>query len=108
MEFSSTIVSSTITFWLSGKTSGQAGGQVSGQVSGQVQKLINTILDGVYTINEIQEKCGIKSRRYIRENFIIPAIEQGYLLRMIPDKPKSPKQKYYLSEEGLKLVETDK
>ena len=52
VEFSSTIVSSTITFWLSG--------QISGQVSGQVLKLINTILDGVYSISEIQEKCGIK------------------------------------------------
>ena len=52
VEFSSTIVSSTITFWLSG--------QISGQDSGQVLKLINTILDGVYSISEIQEKCGIK------------------------------------------------
>ena len=56
VEFSSTIVSSTITFWLSGQISGQVGGQVSGQVL----KLINTILDGVYSISEIQEKCGIK------------------------------------------------
>ena len=107
VEFSSTIVSSTITFWLSGKVGGQVGGQASGQASGQVKTLIDIILDGVYTISEIQLKLNIKSRRYVREKFIIPAIEQGYLLRLFPDKPNSPKQKYYLSEEGLKLVKTD-
>ena len=120
VEFSSTIVSSTITFWLSGKAGGKASGKVGGkaggkadgnadcQVSGQVQKLINTILDGVYTISEIQEKVGLKSRTYIREKMVLPALECGLLLRLYPEQLSHPKQKYYLSEEGLKLVETDK
>ena len=116
VEFSSTIVSSTITFWFGGKVGGKAGGKaggkvggkVDGQVSGQVQKLINTILDGVYTISEIQEKVGLKSRTYIREKMVLPALEYGLLLRLYPEKLSHPKQKYYLSEEGLKLVKTDK
>ena len=33
-----------------------------------------------------------------------PAIDGGYVLRSYPDKPSHPKQRYYLSEKGLKLV----
>ena len=103
VDFSSTLVSSTITYWFGGKV----GGQVSGQVSSQIQQLINTIKDGVFSTSEIQGRIGIKSRRYVRENMIQPAINKGLVLRLYPDKPNSPRQKYYLSEEGLKLVESD-
>lgn len=47
---------------------------------------------------------GIKSRRYLREEIVIPAIEGGYVLRAYPDKPNHPNQHYYLSKKGLKLV----
>ena len=66
--------------------------------------LINCIGDKAYSITELQERLGIKSRRYLREEIIIPAIEGGYILRAYPDIPKHPKQRYYLSEKGLKLV----
>ena len=44
------------------------------------------------------------SRRYVRVNILNPAIKDGYVLRAYPDQPKHPKQRYYLSEKGLKLV----
>ena len=78
--------------------------QASGQASGQIQLLINCVRDKAYSIAELQERLGIKSRRYLREEIIIPAIEGGYVLRAYPDKPKHPNQRYYLSEKGLKLV----
>ena len=112
VEFASDLVSSTITYWfgeqVSGQVSGQASGQVSGQPSGQpsdqVQVLINCIRDRVFSIGELQQRLGINSRRYVREEMVVPAIEGGYVLRSYPDKPNHPKQRYYLSEKGLKLV----
>ena len=112
VDFVSDLVSSTITYWFgeqaSEQVSVQAGGQPSGQVSGQhsdqVQVLINCIRDRVFSIGELQQRLGINSRRYVREEMIVPAIEGGYVLRSYPDKPNHPKQRYYLSEKGLKFV----
>ena len=47
---------------------------------------------------EIQEHLGISSERYIRQKLIIPLLKQGCLVRTIPDKPSSPKQKYVASD----------
>ena len=43
---------------------------------------------------EIQEYLGIKSDRFVRQEVIQPLLESGKLIRTIPDKPSSPKQKY--------------
>lgn len=104
VDFASDLVSSTITYWFGEQVSGQVSGQAGGQPSGQVQVLINCIRDKVFSIGELQQRLGINSRRYIREEMVVPAIEGGYVLRSYPDKPNHPKQRYYLSEKGLKLV----
>ena len=96
VDFQSDLVCSTVTYWFSG--------QAGGQVSEQVQKIVNIIREEVYSIFEIQRVANIASRRYVREEMLAPAIEQGYVLRAYPDKPRHPKQRYYLSEKGLKLV----
>lgn len=98
------IVGGTVSGQAGGHVSGQAGGQVSDQVSDQVQILLNCIRDRTFSISELQKRLGIKSRRYVREEMVVPAIEGGYVLRSYPDNPKHPKQRYYLSEKGLKLV----
>lgn len=140
VEFTSDLVSSTITYWLgeqvreqvreqareqvseqageqageqangtaSGIVSGTANGQVSGQageqVSEQVQQLINVIRDRVLSLFDIQVRLRISSRSFVQMKLLKPAIEGGYVLRSYPDKPNHPKQRYYLSEKGLKLV----
>ena len=114
VEFVSDFVSSTITYWLgeqasdqvSGTAGGTAGGTASGTVSEPVQLLINTIGEGVLGISELQNRLKIKSRRYIHESMLAPSIEGGYVLRSYPDKPSHPKQRYYLSEKGLKHVQS--
>ena len=90
-----------------GQVSGQVGGQVSGQASGQVQQLIQVIDENIYTISDLLDILDIASRRYVREKMLQPAIEQGYVLRAYPDKPNHPKQRYYLSEKGLKLIKEE-
>ena len=47
------------------------------------------------TREEIQQHVNIKNRDYFRRSYLNPLISAGYLKLTIPDKPKSPKQKYY-------------
>lgn len=44
---------------------------------------------------EIQEFLGIKSVKYVRTKILKDLVESGSLKLTIPDKPTSPKQKYY-------------
>ncbi len=46
------------------------------------------------TRDEIQNYLGLKDRKYFSKNILGPLISQDLLQLTIPDKPKSPKQKY--------------
>lgn len=46
---------------------------------------------------DIQEFCGYKSRDSFMKNILYPLIELGKINLLLPDKPKSPKQKYVKS-----------
>lgn len=73
------------------------GGIVSGTAGGtdeKVDKLLEFCREPK-SKNEIQEFLNIKSTRYLREKLINPLVKEGRLFRTIPDKPSSPKQKYY-------------
>lgn len=108
VDFKSDLVCSTVTYWFSDQANDQANDQASDQaseqVSEQVQILVNAIRENVYSMFDIQRRLNISSRRYVLVEMLTPAIEQGYVLRAYPDKPRHPKQRYYLSEKGLKLV----
>jgi predicted HTH transcriptional regulator len=116
VEFASDLVCSTITYWfgdqVGGQVSDQAGeqareqarDQAGEQAREQVQRLVNVIREDAYTVSDLLRLLHLKGRRNFLENYLNPAIEDGYVLRAYPDKPKHPNQRYYLSEKGLKLV----
>jgi len=45
--------------------------------------------------SEIQNFVKIKDTKYFRKNILAPLIKEGLLKLTIPNKPTSPKQKYY-------------
>jgi ATP-dependent DNA helicase RecG len=47
------------------------------------------------TRSEIQDFLRIKSRRYLSLEILAPLVKGDLLKMTIPDKPTSPKQKYY-------------
>lgn len=106
--FASDLVCSTITYWF-GEQAGdqpkeQARVQAGVQAKEQVQRLVNVIREDAYTVSDLLRLLHLTGRRNFVENYLKPAIEEGYVLRAYPDKPKHPNQRYYLSEKGLKLV----
>ena len=112
VEFTSDLVCSTITYWFGEQAGGlakeqpkeQARVQAGVQAKEQVQRLVNVIREDAYTVSDLLRLLHLTGRRNFVENYLKPAIEEGYVLRAYPDKPKHPNQRYYLSEKGLKLV----
>ena len=70
----------------------------------QVKKLIS-VLTGEKGRSELQELLSIKNRDYFRTDYLVPAINKGYIELTIPDKPNSQNQKYRLTAKGLALKE---
>ena len=48
---------------------------------------------------EIQIYLNLKNRDYLRKHILNPLITNGVLKLTIPDRPRSPKQKYYSTKE---------
>lgn len=68
------------------------------QASDHVQRLISSLGQGDYTLVELMQLLGLTHRATFQKNYLNPAIEAGLIERTIPDKPKSPKQKYRLKK----------
>jgi len=64
------------------------------QQTEQVKKLIDVMDDKEFSTKELMELLGLKHRPTFRDNYLLPAIELGYIEMTIPDKPNSSKQKY--------------
>ncbi len=68
--------------------------QASEQVTEQVKKLLEFIDDKEYSTKELMKLLGLRHRPTFRDNYLLPALELGYIEMTIPDKPNSSKQKY--------------
>ena len=65
-------------------------------ISTYVRKILEVMEPGVnYTTSELMKLLNLKSRISFRENYLIPAIENGYLKMTLPNTPTSKNQAYY-------------
>ncbi len=53
---------------------------------------------------QLQERLGIRDRKYFYKTFLKPALETGLLEMTIPEKPRSKLQKYQLTKAGLRWL----
>ena len=88
--------------------------QVPEQVPEQVRDLIHTnnlliieLLKVIgydeYSVSQLMERTGLKHRPNFIEYHLNPAIADGYVRLLYPDKPHHPRQKYLLTVKGLAL-----
>lgn len=75
--------------------------QVSDQVSDQVAKLLG-VFDGGdrLSVNELMGSLGLAHKATFRANYLKPALAIGLIEMTDPDSPRSPVQKYRLTERG--------
>ncbi len=72
----------------------------SDQVTDQVKMLLKTLKTKPLRAGEIMKKLGLKHRRSFSDRYLKPALEKGLIEMTQPDSPRSPTQKYRLTESG--------
>ena len=66
-------------------------------------RLIKVIGHEQMSIKQMLEGVGLKDRMNFLEYNLNPAISEGFVRLLYPDKPRHPRQKYLLTEKGLAL-----
>jgi predicted HTH transcriptional regulator len=69
------------------------------QVTPQVKDLLK-VMTCEHTRRELQEMLQLTGREYFRKEYLIKAINGGFVALTVPDKPNSSKQKYRLTQKG--------
>lgn len=74
-------------------------GEVAPQVTPQVERLLN-VLDGERTRDDLLNRLGLADRKHLRTAYLEPALAAGLIEMTQPDSPRSPTQRYRLTEVG--------
>lgn len=82
--------------------------QVGDYVADQVALLIKTIGTGEVGSADLLKTLGLSHRPTFRENYLNPALEGGWIERTQPDSPRSPTQRYRLTNLGRRWLERQK
>ncbi len=67
---------------------------VSDPATDPVEKLLSVMGEGYLSSAQIMAKVGLSHKPTFRKNYLLPALEQGFIGMRYPDTPNSPKQKY--------------
>ncbi|MFN3905839.1 MAG: Fic family protein [Acinetobacter junii] len=70
--------------------------QATVQDGDHLQRLVSAMGQKEYSLTELMSLLGLSHRPTFQQNYLNPAIEAELIERTIPDKPKSPKQRYRL------------
>ena len=77
----------------------QASPQEEPQAPPQVRRLLS-VLDGAMSRREILLALGLRDRKSLRQRYLSPALELGYVEMTRPDAPSDRNQKYRLTQRG--------
>lgn len=75
---------------------------VTGQVTGQVLRLLS-VIEGEHSRGDLQSRLQLKHRDSFMVAYLQPALAAGLIEMTQPDKPRSSKQRYRLTERGMAL-----
>lgn len=66
-----------------------------------VRRLITAIAGNKLSVKEMMAAVRLKNRENFMEYTLNPAIKEGFVSMLYPDKPRHPRQKYLLTVKGL-------
>ncbi len=81
----------------------EATDQVDDPVSDQVSRLLGVLAKGEYSSSELMAALKLTHRPTFRKIHLDPALASGWIERTQPDSPRSPTQRYRLTEKGRRL-----
>ena len=70
-----------------------------------IRNLVRVIGNNQCSIKDMLEGVGLKDRKNFLEYHLVPAISEGYVCLLYPDKPRHPRQKYLLTLKGQILFQ---
>lgn len=77
----------------------------TGEVTGEVARLLRVMV-GDMPRQLIQSSLGLKSAEHFRTAYLKPALAVGAIAMTLPDKPRSSKQRYRLTDFGQHWLRT--
>jgi len=83
-----------------------ATGEVTPEVTPEVEQML-AVLTGEMARMEIMAALGLKDEKHFREHYQQAAIALGLIEMTIPDKPRSSRQRYRLTEKGRAVLSRD-
>ena len=99
IEFKSDLDSSSTIFYLPNSSTYQATDQAIDQATDQAtDQAILEFCKEPKTMQEIMHLLNMSHKTYFRKTILNPLLEKNILSLTIPDKPKSPKQKYIITK----------
>jgi ATP-dependent DNA helicase RecG len=82
-------------------------GMKSGRQRTQATEQVAAVLDAARRPRpreDLQDVVGLKHRPHFIKAYLQPLLANGWLEMIIPDKPRSPNQRYRTTERGLKVL----
>ena len=64
-------------------------------------QLIKVIGNNELTVKEMLALIGLKHRETFLNNYLHPAIRDGFVRLLYPDSPRHPRQRYLLTPKGM-------
>ena len=68
-----------------------------------IARLVQSMRDEHLSVKELMGRVGLKNRENFLDYTLNPAISEGFVRLLYPDKPRHPRQKYLLTVKGLAL-----
>ena len=73
------------------------------EYSQDILRLVNAIGHRQLSVKEMLAAVGLKDRMNFMEYSLTPAMAEGFVCLLYPDKPRHPRQKYLLTVKGSAL-----
>lgn len=70
-----------------------------------IKNLIKIIGDKEMSVKAMMESIGLKGRDNFLNQYLTPALSQGYVRMLYPKSPRHPRQKYMLTPKGIGLLD---
>ena len=80
-------------------------GKKRGNVYLKIVSVVNVIQANSLSVADIMEKLGLRGDDSFRKRYLNPAMDEGYITRLFPDKPTTKGQLYLLTPKGLALLD---
>ncbi len=69
----------------------------------EIRRVLKAIGNQQMSIKEIMEVLSLKGRDNFLNLYLTPAIADGFVRMLYPNKPRHPRQKYLLTPRGIRL-----